>query len=371
MSDKLTGAIRHITGTDYENLTQGEKFKIYTEISQITYKTIITDLMKDISDLGWSSFIVEPTKFGNGYRILTVGAGDVEDYSSDPTTRIPQTRNLLQDYESVIVDKAQLRSRITLNEAESSFYFKDINGLSNFLSLSRKRQMDTFKLTFQDSMIRIFGNPNWPIKNAKESKDFIALVDKIRSNLKNKVTINGNTIADKVKFIMKFVENVTSLTTDAYNIGDDGTDTFRSALNDVTLNDLVLIMSTNDYIDFSVEVQAPTYHKENFDWPKLKIAKLPIPSGTFWLLDKNAFQISPNRSIVLTDFYPNTIDTDIFYHNWFYMGVYPNAFGLKIDFVTDGSGKDADELLKDLEARYTGQAIAVKGKRLLKGKDKE
>lgn len=350
---KLDSIVREITGKDYDDLTAGEKVNVFTSISQITYKTIIIDLIKEISELGWGSFFVEPVRFGNGYRILTAGIGEGEDFSDDPRQRFPQTRNLLKDYEHIIVDKAKLRVRITLNEAQSSFYFKNIEGLSKYLELCKKRLRDTMKLIFQDSIIRIFGNANWTIRTGEKSPEYVALVDKIRDNLKNSLSITATTIAEKVKFIMKFVKIITSLTTDAYNIGDSGSDTdYKPLLNDVRLDDLVLIMSTSDYIDFSTEVQAPTYHKENFDWPKFKIVSLPIPSGTFWLLDKNAFQIAPNRNVDYTDFYPNTLDTDFFHHEWFYMGVYPSAFGLKINFVSS-KGKDIETLLSDLTARYT------------------
>lgn len=350
----LSNYIRKVTGQDYDNLTQGQKLAIFTEVSEITYKTVVVDVIKDISELGWGSFFVEPTKFGYGYRIVSTGLGEVEDYSSDPTQRFPQTRNLLQDYETIITDIAQLRLRITLNKWESAFYFKNLPQLEKFLGLMRKRLGDSMKLVFQDSMIRIFGNPNWVIRGAKNSPNYTALVDKIRGQLINTLNINASTIADKVKFIMKFVQNVTSLTTDAYNIGDNGKQdgSFRPMFNNVNLDDLVLIISNEDNVDFSVDVQAPTYHKENFDWPKLKIARLPVPSGTFWLLDKNAFQISPNRNEDYTDFYPNTLDTDFFHHQWFYAGVYKNAFGVKLNFVTDGSGTDAEGLLTSLQERY-------------------
>lgn len=352
---ELASIVRVVSGTDYDNLTQGQKLAIFSKISSITYKTVIVDLIKEINTLGWGMFFKEPVQFGNGYRILTNGIGKVEDFSDDPRQRFPQTRNLLKDYENLIVDKAKLRTRITLNESQSSFYFKDLGKLQEYLSLSRKRLRDTMLLVFQDTMIRIFGNPQWAIRLAEDAPDYVALVDKIRGELKNSINITGSTIADKVKFIMKFTKLVTSMSQDAFNIGDDGSSDFEPVLNSVGLEDVVLVMSNLDYIDFSVEVQAPTYHKENFDWPKFKIIALPIPKGTFWLLDKNAFQIAPNRNVDYTDFYPNVLDTDFFHHEWMYMGVYPLAFGVKINFV-DSGGQTIDDIITSLTNRYLPDA---------------
>lgn len=349
----LQSLVRKISGKDYDALTQGQKIQVFTEISSITYKTVIKDLIQEISDLGWGMFVVAPTYFGNGYRILTNGIGEVEDFSDDPRQRFPQTRNLLKDYENLIVDKAKLRIRITVNQAEMTFYFKNIEKLSEFLSLYRKRLRDTMRLVFQDSMLRIFGDGTWNIRCGGDATEYVALLDKIRANMKNSLSITASTIADKVKFIMNFAKLITSMTTDMFNIGDDGSNdgSFDSVLNDLTIKDLVLIMSSEDYIDFSVEVQAPTYHKENFDWPNFKIVSLPIPKGTFWLIDKNVFQISPNRNVDYTDFYPNTLDTDLFHHEWCYMGVYPLAFGVKLNFVSSG-GKTYDDILTALQERY-------------------
>lgn len=363
-STATLGLIHQYSGGDYDKLTTGQKIDIFQNVSSITYKTIITDLLKEINTLGWDSFFVEPTKFGKGYRILTTSLGNVEQFSDDPRQRYPNTRNILRDYEQIITDKAQLRARITTNEPEMTFYFKNAEGMNEFLTMQRGRIIDTFKQTYQDTMVRMFGDGTWPIKTATENaKEYVTLVDTIRGNIKNKISAQGTTLLEKVVWILKFIRTVSQLTTDMFNIGDDGTDTnFIPAFNNVTLDDLVLIMSNDDAIDFTTLDRANTYNKELLDWPKLKIMELPIPSGTFYLLDKKAIQISPNRNVTYTQFYPNTLDTDIIHHMWSYMGIFKYAFGLKINFVSSG-GTTIEALKTALKTRYTPTTPAATGKK--------
>lgn len=345
----LANAIRELTGKEYDALTQGQKIEAFNEISKITYKTIVTDLIKGNNDGGFSNFLVEPVKFGNGYRIITSGITNVEEFTTDPRQRYPQTRKLLEDYESTITDKTQLRLRITINEAETTFYFQTLEKMESFLNVMRKRISDTLNLTFQQSMIRFFGDGTFNIDTIAKDSSFITLLDNCRKAFKNTIQIKSDgSIKNVVKQLSKFVQNITSMTTSKFNCGYDGQDTnFKKAYNDVSINDLVLIMSNEDLVDYNTEIQATVYNNQYFQLPKLKIMALPIKSGTYWLIDKNALQIAPNRSVSYTDFYPNTLDFDYFRHEWFYMGVYPNAFGVKIEFV--GGGKEIQELFENTD----------------------
>lgn len=344
----LAAVVRHISGTDYDNLAVGEKIEVFTDISKIVYKTIIKDLIKEISDAGFSNFVVEKTSFGNGYRVLSVGVADVEEFTTDPRARYPQTRNLLPDWEQIITDKGQLKVRITLNDAETSFYFQNIETMGSFLSQCRKRVMDTLKLVFQDTILRIFGDGTWMFRTIDKDSSYVALVDKIRSSMKNNIKAKSNSIKDTVQWMMLFLQNVTSVTTKTFNIGWDRQDQdFRKALNTVGLDDLVLVMSNEDYVKFNTEIQAQVYNNQYFAFPKIKIMNLPIKSGTMFLLDKNAIQISPNRSATFTEFFANTLDIDHIHHEWFYAGLYGNAFGVKIDFETNG--KEVSEYFENTE----------------------
>lgn len=361
---KLQTSVRELTGKDYEQLTDGQKVDVFQQISKITYKTIITDLLKKVQTLGWDNFLVEPTRFGNGYRILTSGLGQVENYSTNPTDRFPQTRRLLKDYEDLITDKAQLRYRETLNEAETAFYFKNLENMNTYLEQLRKRITDSFDMLFKDTMLRLFGNSAWVLRTGTDASNYLTLVDKVKNQMTNNISINGKTVAEQVKFIINFVKMVTTLTVDCFNIGDNYTTPnadYNPVFNNVALDDLVLIMSQQDYTEFSTQTQASLYHKELFKLPDIRIESLPIPSGTYYLIDKNAIQISPNRNLQLAEFYPNTLDTDLIHHMWFYMGVYKRAFGVKINFVSDNSGKDANKLLTEIQQRYV-KPTGVTGK---------
>lgn len=345
--------VREVTNSDYDSLTTGQKVEFFNQISSITYKTIIVDLIKEVKDLGWGEFLVEPVRFGNGYRILTNSFANTEDYSDDPRQRFPQTRNLLDDFENVISDKAKLRTRITLNEAQMSFYFKDLEGLNRYFEMSKKRISDTLKQVFQDTIMRIFGYNTWSIKTGVDVNDYLVLVDKIRDSIKCSLTLKASTLEEKVNVLLKFVEIVTTITTNSFNIGNDNQDAnFKKAFNNVDNDSLILYMSSFDYIDFVTQIQAKLFNKELFEFPKFKIAKLPIPSGTFILTDKNAIQVSPNRDLFLADYYPNTLDTDLISHNWFYMGVNKNAFGVKLTF-SDSSKTTIDTLMETIKTSLT------------------
>lgn len=339
----LNFAMKKFSATDYNNLTQGQKLKVFDEISSLTWKTILYDLNEDVKTNSWEMFLVTPTQFGNGYRNITLGFATAEDFSANPDDRFPKTRNIIQDYESVITDLAQLRIRVTENRAETTFYFKDVEGLNRYLEITKKRVKDTMNLIFQDAMLRLFGDVTHTIRELDTKSNFITIIDNIKASFKKETKLKASDLKGKVNQVLKFVENVTSLTSSNFNIGDDGTDTFRKAYNSVKHDDLVLIMSNSLYTDWLTELQASTYNNEFLKWPNIKILKLNIPADTMYIIDKNCFQISHNRIENYSDFYPNTLDTDIFSHNWFYLGSYKNAFGTKIIFAADGT--DANDLI--------------------------
>ena len=177
-------------------------------------------------------------------------------------------------------------------------------------------------------MLRLFGNKDWVLRTGTDASNYLTLVDNVKKQMTNSLSITGGTVAEQVKFIINFVKMVTTLTVDCFNIGDTyGTENanYNPVYNNVALDDLVLIMSQQDYTEFSTQTQASLYHKELFKLPDIRIESLPIPKGTYWLIDKNAIQISPNRNLQLAEFYPNTLDTDLIHHMWFYMGVYKSC----------------------------------------------
>lgn len=341
MADLNNGLVREITGSDY---TTNKAIDILKNVSPRLFKTVILNLVKNIDVLGFYNWMVEPVLFGTGYRIVGNGLGKVTEFTTNPEERYPKTRMLLPDFEQEIIDKAKLKIRITYNAAETSFYFKDLNGLNQFLELAKQRLVDTLLLVQQDVMIRLFCDPKWKIRLMDDNSEFEILVDKLRNGLKNNIKAKSNGIKDMVQWLMLFIQNVTQITTAGFNIGWDRQDNnFIKQYNNVNLNDLVLIMSAEDYIDFNTEIQAIVYNKENFKFPNITIQTLPMAKGTCYLLDKKAIQIAPNRSETYTEFFANTLDTDMIHHNWFYAGIFNNAFGVKIDFASDG--KEVSEYL--------------------------
>lgn len=344
MADLNNGLIRELTSADY---TANNAPTILKNVSPLLFKTVQYDLLQSVNNLLWPMFLVDKVEFGTGYRIVGNGLGKVSTFTTNPDERYPKTRMLLPDFEQVIVDKAQLKIRITYNQAETSFYFKDLQSLNSFIELTKKRLVDTLMLVQQDAILRIFADPNWKIRNMDDASEFEVLVDKIRNGIKNNIKAKSSNIKDFVQWLMLFIQQVTTITTAGFNIGWDRQDKdFIKQYNNVRLDDLVLIMSADDYIKFNTEIQAQVYNNKYFQFPNITIQTLPIPSGTVYLLDKKAIQFAPNRSLTYTDFFSNTLDTDIVHHDWFYAGIFNNAFGVKIDFVSDGKTV-ADYLVLD------------------------
>lgn len=349
----LASMVREITGQDYTALADKDKVIAFEKISAIIYKTIIKDTIEQINTLGYTDMFVEPIKFGNGYRILMSGIGGVENFTDSPDERYPQTRNLLPDYEQVITTRTMFKVRITYNYDTFRRYFKDLNGLSAYLEMNKKRITDTVSQLYQDSVMRLFGDNDWPMKTAKDPTklDYIKGIDEMRNTFQRtlKVKLDKDDISSKVKFLMNFISTVTRITSDKFNLGwngTDGEDKFNKLINNPRIGDIKLILSTYDVNEFATDIKANTYNTGYFNWPDVKQMSLPIKKGTFILVDKSAFQIAPNLNATMSEFFINTLDTDIVYHQWQFMGVVKNAFGVKIEFSTT-DGKTWDEIYND------------------------
>lgn len=350
----LASMVREVTGTDYNALADKEKVIAFERISAIIYRTIIKDTIAQINTLGYTDMFIEPVKFGNGYRILMSGIGGVENFSDSPDERYPQTRHLLPDYEQVITTRTMFKVRITYNYDTFRRYFKDLNGLAAYLEMNKKRITDTVSQLYQDSVLRLFGDADWPMKTAKDPNtlQYTKGIDEMRNTFKRtlKVRLAKNDISSKVKFLMDFISTVTRITSDKFNLGWDGQEDetkFNKLINNPRIGDIKLILSTYDVNEFATDIKANTYNTGYFNWPEIKQMALPIKKGTFILVDKNAFQIAPNLNATYSEYFINTLDTDIVYHQWQFMGVVKNAFGVKLEF-SDNDGKTWDEIYSEL-----------------------
>lgn len=321
---------RILTTTEYKaKASAPDKLKVLEQRTKQICERKFVDLM-NLNKI-YNRFIVQPTEFGGGYGLVTSGIADVEVYDPDPSKRIPDTQKLLKDYKEDITTDIADKVRITYLENEVKKYLSNATEFNAWIDSNYKRLQDAIDAQFNGAIRYLFGATQG-IKSVDGNKPLKDALDAMKANFTNTKQYGTNGQANTQK-----VEDLYYAIIDNYNaMKQYESDEWHLKTNingfPVTVQDenMLLVMSSKDVQDFNTRYSATTYHPESFKLPNIDRLELPIPQGTAYIIDKRAIQISPRFNETYTEFYKNTLDTDIFLHYHYMIGLFTLYAGVKI-----------------------------------------
>lgn len=319
---------RLIIQADYEDLkTNQEKVKHLEKVNKKIFNWKIIDLLKTNNEF-LSVFLKEKHEFGGGYGEITSGIADIFEYTINPEERFPEERYLLKDYKDSIDKLVQSVVILTYNETDLKQYFSTFENYTKWIQLNYKRIKDSINLNIFLFLKKVFTLKNEDadteynfLKNVNFSESpLFKIVKEIQDKIKKAKTIKIATdkTIDLFKKIIEVYREMVSEPTDQFHLDT----TIKGFPIQVDPSQLVLILSNADKTEFENEVKTEKFHPEFLKLPEISTFYLNLPKGKAILIDKRALQISPFFEGTYTSFYPKTLDTDIFSHFQYRVGVF-------------------------------------------------
>lgn len=327
---------RLIIENDYINLpTTQDKIKHLEKVNKQIFNWKIKDLLKTSNEL-LSFFIKEKVEYGAGYGMITAGVFDVLKYDQSPSERFPEERYLLKDYTDKIDKLVQSVVRATYNHVELKEYFSSFENYQKWISLNFKRIKDTINLNIYLFLKELFTLTKVEVKGSNivipdtdknlttiyfDNSPLFAELSEFKKKFYEKIKIVK--VKDKeLKSLIKEIKNTYQIMvaepTDQYHLDSE----IKGYPITISPENLCIILSNEDKIEWETTNLTTFYNPNYFDLPDIKKFYLNIPKGSAIILDKRALQISPFFEGTFTSFYPNTLDTDIFSHFQYRLGIF-------------------------------------------------
>ncbi|MDI4567649.1 MAG: hypothetical protein E7Y34_00990 [Mycoplasma sp.] len=318
----------------FNEVSDKEKHTIFQEISTLVIQTDVYDLLGQIDDLGFSDFIVPPTLFGTGYRILFNDLLDIDTYDGSGAARYPQDTNRPDTREIQITGELKIKIRNDFKDVDYTKHFANSESMASFIANQIKRTNDTYLVMIQCLMKRLFGAGTESIPGGTKT-GIEKAIDNLRSQITNVKNVEVKKKSEFIKEIWKEIIKATSGVSNKNNIGKgkykDGSDA-APLHNNVREEDLVIIMNPLDILDFNWDELPTLFNKQNtFKLPEPKKLMLDsVPSGTAYLIDKRVFQFQNLLDRMYSVFNEFTLETLTVRHIWLRSGFVPYCFGMKI-----------------------------------------
>lgn len=319
---KIESGVREVSPSDYSAADAATKTKLFNQLTKQIFENRVIDLLT-INNPIFEKFLIEPVKFGEGWREITLALANVEPYSTNPDKRYAKTRNLLKDY--VQEHKKTIRDlvRLTYNNLELQDYFKDLEGMDKLINLTVKRITDTLALRNYEFIKVLFNGENATGKlfTLDLTSEMYKLAIEWNKLFKNEITYtvaaNESAILNLIKKVKNTISEMILEPSDRFHLDS----TISGFPVSVSTSDLVLVISQDSLNEWNEFVSKEQRNPEFYKLPEVEIIALPIEKGTAFILQKGAIQIAPHFEEQYTEFFPITLDTDIIHHQQFKYGL--------------------------------------------------
>lgn len=319
---KIESGVREIAASDYAATNAETKTKLFNQLTKQIFENRIIDLL-NVNNSMFSNFLVEPVRFGEGWREITLALANVEPYSTNPDKRYAKTRNLLKDY--VQEHKKTIRDlvRLTYNRLETQEYFKDLESMDKLINLTVKRITDTLALRNYEFIKVLFNGENGigKLYTLDLTSEMYKLAIEWNKLIKNEITYTvasgESAILNLVKKVKTTINEMTLEPTDRFHLDT----TITGFPVSTTPSDLVLVISQESLNEWNEFVSKEQRNPDFYKLPDIEIITLPIEKGTAYIFQKGAIQIAPHFEEQYTEFFPITLDTDIIHHQQFKYGL--------------------------------------------------
>lgn len=308
---------------------QADKIKELTDLVPLVFKQYAVDLLKENNPL-LKKLLRNFDGFGKGWTLFTFGQAKVEEYSKDPEKRFPQTRRLLQDFKQDITKSVHGYVRTTLNALETKQYFNGEMSASKAAAIIAGRGIQAFKTLYRELLELMFdGQGNfYQIENGDQ---YFNLATELKNQFTNEITYtttaNQNKTAQMISKIKSTIRSMILKPSDEWHL-DPSLEGFPAS---ATKSDLILIMSYKDKQKWEEFVSREQRNPEFFKYPEgIEIIELDIPEDTAYIIHKDTIQIANIFEGAFEEFYPATLDTDIYLHEKTLIGLSKLHHAVKI-----------------------------------------
>lgn len=325
--------LRNIDHTFYEanKTSQPDKLTVLTSrLSQVCKRNIV-DLLKPMDLI--TKFMVEDTKFGGGYGLMTSGINHIETYSDDPAQRFPASRRLLADYKEDITDIVRDFVRVTVMYPQLQTIFNSEENFNAWIEQQRNSLAKAFKMQGNAAIRYFFGDYTDITKTIIDNNQPLKTVlDKIKGEFKNtkQYGTHGQQDTQKVEDLYRAIkENYGKMLlkpSDAWHIDN----TISGFPVTVDPENMLLVMSFDDVNTFDTTIGVDKFHPDSFKLPDIEKLVLDIPKGTAYIIDKRALQFSLQFQYSDTDKYILTGEQDFVLHYHYFVGLFKLYAGVKI-----------------------------------------
>lgn len=284
-------------------------------------------------------FVKQDAYFGNGVRYVGSGLIKAVEYVGAGTGFTPESNpaQTPTSYEDFSSSNFKLQYPLLYTDIELTEYFKNGENLSTFINLVRASISKSLSNDRLKWFLYIFGNSNVDL-----TPEVKAELDKTKAKIVNTKAIGTFTkMTDVFKEILKVgIEMGTEgkASTNTFNIGfANGTSSGTKQNKSIMKEDLVLIIPQVDMVELGSEA-ANIYHQEFYKLSEkfYKVIECDIPSGTCYIVDKEALRIQNKLSKSISNVWVN-LDTTIYHHIWFFAGVFKYANGIKLTYTLNPS----------------------------------
>lgn len=315
----ISSGMKKVLPADYQSTSPADRRKLFNSLSKQIFKNKIIDLLK-VSNDALAPYLTDPISFGEGWRNITLGLGEIEEYTDNPEARYTKSRNLLNDYVEEHKETIRDLIRLTYNRLQTQEYFKSVDNLDKLIQLTVKRITDTFALRNYEFIKILFGATDANLKALKTTSEMYKLATKWKALINNEITYtsgaNDNQTEKMITKIKEVIQEMTLEPSDKFHADK----TITKFPVSVSKSDLVLIMSYQDKINWDKYMSTNPRNPEYFKLPEVEVRYLNIPAGTAYIQQKGQLEIAPHFEEQYEEFYPMTLDIDVIHHSQFKFG---------------------------------------------------
>lgn len=314
------GQLVTITSQDYANLQPNQKLNVIEALKPIIWDRIYIDLLETTNPL--SRFYRLGNFWGNGYSEWRVGKAIFKDFSLDTKERYPTEKQYLGVLAQDFNKKIMITTHITENEVELQNFFSNKNDYVKYVQAMLQSVLDWYNLRQLDFLYTLFGvnttlRPLYSLTTSDtEYTQAIEWKNKITNKSQYSIAAkdSDNVKLEKmVQHLNTLISDMTLAPTSKYYL-DPTVENKEDYPVTIKKEDLILVLSNKDKINFEMNVRSGIYNPNMFNFPNIEQLVLPIPEGTCYVIHKDSIRIAPTLHKQLQEFYPNNLDIEHFFH---------------------------------------------------------
>lgn len=351
------------------NLAENQQLEVYRELTNMVYKTQFITLQNAIPQI--KQFIVDETKFGEGYRQVMVDVLKISDFTKESWW--PENAVTAEAREVFVKQLMEFNIRGDKNEYDLFKKFKDASETAKFLNEQSEAASRALAIFYQQliwNILQTSDTPNWSVLIMRKTDGTVdseatqvwtekmnGFVKMARNALRKKVEVEYEVLSNDLhnekyyrnRAMMVSIMTDIALATEkvrtdnaAGDSGDGKVYNERGELIDAyqfhskpDINKITVVLNQETMISMNTDVRATTFNNELLKLPDAKVLQISsLDKDTYKIIDDRLIQISPN--IRVFGIFPRNIYTLVVLGNYVektWIGFNPYLYGKEVKMV--------------------------------------